>query len=136
MEKPTMSYLLVSNEDPVRLDGYIDGAGNLQIKHDTDNLVDYDQEIWCDHDSHTSIVVKIYDFVDSSTTWVISAEHDTTAWTRESDHVWFEFDEEPSLPFDVEITATAGTATKPRTIKVKPQPDPPALLMQPQASVH
>lgn len=127
-----MSYLLVSNEDPVDLEGYIDGAGSLQIKHDSDNLVDYDQEMWCQHDTHSSITVKIFDFVVGSTTWVVSAEHDRTAWTRESDHVWFEFTEEPSSPIDVEVTATAGT-TKQRTIKVKPQPDGQNLLVQPPA---
>ena len=121
-----MSHLVVSNEDPVRLDGYIDGAGTLQIKHDTDNLVDYDQEIWCSHDTNTTITVKIYDFVVGATTWVITAEHDSTSWSRSTDHAYFTFDEEPSVPYDVEVTATAGT-TKQRTIKTKPQPADPGL---------
>jgi hypothetical protein len=127
-----MSYLLVSNEDPVRLDGYIDVAGNLQIRHDTDYLVDYDQEMWCSHDSHESIVVKIYDFTVGSTTWVMSAEHDSTSWNRSSDHCWFEFTEEPSEPISVVVTATAGTA-KQRPIKIKPQPDQQNLFAQPPA---
>jgi hypothetical protein len=116
-----MSYLLVSNEDPVRLDGYIDGAGSLQIKHGSDNLVNYDQEIWCSHDSHESIVIKIYDFTVDATTWVMGATHDMTAWSRATDHCYFEFTEEPSSPLEVTVFATAGT-TKEQTIKIKPQP--------------
>jgi hypothetical protein len=124
-EKETiMSYLVVSNEDPVRLDGYIDSAGALQISHDTDNLVNYDQEIWCSHDTNTSITIKIYDFVVGETTWVMSARHDETSWSRASDHVYATFDEEPSTPYEVDITATAGTA-KQRVIKIKPQPQLP-----------
>jgi hypothetical protein len=69
----TMMHLLVSNEDPVNLDGYIDNAGQLQIRHDNDNLVDYGQEIWCEHDTNTSITVKIYDFTVGSVTWQVSA---------------------------------------------------------------
>lgn len=126
-----MSYLLVSNEDPVDLDGYIDGSGQLQIKHDNDNLVDYDQEIWCEHDTNTSITVRIYDFLVGTTTWQVSAEHGRTSWTRESDHVWFTFTEEPSSPHQVEITATDGSATKQRTILNKPQPHPPISLLHP-----
>lgn len=127
-----MSYLLVNNEDPVELEGYIDGADNLQIKHANGNLVDYDQEIWCAHATETSIKVVIYDFVDDSITWTVSAEHDLTAWTRETDHVWFTFTEEPSSPIEVEITATNGSNSKPRSIFIKPQPQLPNLLLQPE----
>ena len=129
-----MSYLLVSNENPVDLDGYIDNSSNLQIKHDSDNLVDHDQEIWCSHDTNYSITVKIYDFVHSNISWTVYAEHDSTSWRRASDHVWFTFTEEPSLPFDVEVQATAsGQSNKYRTIKIKPQPQQPPLLLQPPA---
>jgi hypothetical protein len=123
-----MSHLLVSNEDPVDLDGYIDSAGQLQIKHDNDNLVDYGQEIWCEHDTNTSITVKIHDFTVGSVTWQVSADHDRTSWTRESDHVWFTFTEEPSSPFQVEITATDGAGSKKRTILTKPEPQPVGLV--------
>lgn len=117
-----MSYLLVSNEDPVDLEGYIDQYGDLQIKHGSDNLVDYDQEIWCEHNTHSSITVRIYDFLVGSTTWQISAEHDRTEWTRETDHVWFTFTEEPGSPWEVEIVATDGAQAKPRVILTKPKP--------------
>jgi hypothetical protein len=123
-----MSYLLVSNEDPVDLDGYIDGAGNLQIKHDSDNLVNYDQEIWCSHDTETAITVRIYDFSHGGSTWVVNAEHERTSWTRSGNHVYFEFTEEPSSPIEVLVTATAGTS-KQRTIKINPQPQPSNLLL-------
>ncbi|HLT39814.1 MAG TPA: hypothetical protein VK034_26210 [Enhygromyxa sp.] len=129
-----MSHLLVSNEDPVDLDGYIDGSNALQIKHDSDNLVDYDQEIWCEHDSSSSITVRIHDFVVGATTWQVSAEHNRTSWTRESDHVWFTFTQEPSSAHVVEVGASApGHSPKQRTLLVKPQPTQPSLLLQPPA---
>ena len=120
-----MSYLLVTNEDPVNLEGHIDSAGSLQIKHETGNLIDYDQEVWCEHDTNTSITVKIYDFVVGSTTWVISAEHNSTSWSRGSDHVYFTFNSEPSAPYQVDISAIDGSTSKPRSIFIKPQPQPP-----------
>lgn len=128
-----MSYLLVSNEDPVDLDGYIDSTSNLQLKHDSDNLVDYDQEMWCSHATATSITVRIYDFVHSSITWTVRAEHNSTEWTRESDHVWFTFTEEPSSPIELELSATDGQSSKPQTVLIKPQPQPQGLLLQPSA---
>ena len=129
----TMSYLLVSNEDPVVLDGYLDSSSNLQLKHDSDELDDYDQEIWCSHDTATAITVEIHDFVVGATTWTVSAEHDRSSWTRESDHVWFTFTEEPSWPLEVQVSATDGAGNKQRTIYIKPQPQPPNLLQQSSA---
>lgn len=131
-----MSYLLVSNEDPVALDGYLDGSNNLQFEHDNDELDDYGQEIWCSHDTASSITVEIHDFVVGATTWTVSAEHDRTAWSRASDHVWFTFTEEPSSPIEVQILATDGTSSKQRTIYVKPQPQPPSMLLQSSAEQH
>ena len=124
----TMSHLLVNDEDPVPLNGHIDSTGSLQIEHDSDSLGDYDQELWCAHSTASSITVEIHDFVDGSTTWTVSAEHGRTAWTRESGYVWFTFTEEPTSPIEVEVRASNGADEKPRTIKIKPQPQQPTLL--------
>ena len=128
-------YLLVNNENPVSLDGYIDSTASLQLEHGSDSLDDYDQELWCAHATATSITVEIHDFVDGSTTWTVSAEHDQTAWTRESGYVWFTFTEEPSSPIEVDVRASDGINSKPRTILLKPQPQPQNLLLQPSELV-
>ena len=121
-----MSFLLVCNEDPVNLDGYLDGSGNFQVKHVTDNLVDYDQEIHMEHDTSTSITMKVFDFVDGSDTWEISGEHPgesgTISWSRGSDHCYYTFTEPASSPIDVDLTATSGSSRKSLQIKSKPDP--------------
>jgi hypothetical protein len=119
-----MSHLQISNEDPVDLECYFDSSSELQLRFGTDNLVDYDQEIWCEHDTNTSITVRIFDLVDGSTTWEVSAEHENTTWRRASDHAWCEFTSSESVPLEVEVTVGGGSAPPKRPIKVKPQPQP------------
>jgi hypothetical protein len=46
-----MPALVVIGEDPVNLDGSIDSANNLQIKHGSDSLASYDQTLHAKHNN-------------------------------------------------------------------------------------
>lgn len=121
------SYLLVSQEDPVVLDGSIDAAGELQLAHGTDSLADNSQEMHAEHtvlESPTATIeVRITDFG----TWTLNAEHPdglggSTQWGRESTYAHADFGEMGDL-LEVDVTATSGTNTKTRKIWIKTLPD-------------
>lgn len=123
------SPLLVSEEDPVELDGSIDGTGQLQLLHDSDSLADYDQTLHAEHsdlnESTGFVRVKLLDFSSGGTTWECSATHvegtTTVGWSRGSGHASYDFGPMTS-ELDVTVTATSTSGTKQRVFKLKTKP--------------
>jgi hypothetical protein len=121
--------LLVSQEDPVDLDGSIDSSNNLQIKHDSDSLADYGQTLHAEHENLPSgtIRIKLFDFSHGGYTWAMNASHDdggTVNWTRSSDHAYCDFGA-MTEELEVHTGATSNASppvTKSRTIWVKTKP--------------
>lgn len=116
------SYLLVSQEDPVILNGSIDAAGELQLTHDTDSLSDHDQEMHAEHSILESPTATIQVRVSDFGTWTINAAHGGTYWARASTYAYANFGEMGDL-LEVDLTATSGTNTKTRKIWIKTLPD-------------
>jgi hypothetical protein len=119
----TGDYLLVQNEDPVELDGYIDATGSLQVAHDTDSLADYDQTLHAEHDTHTTITIRIYDFSTGGTTWQIDASHGGPTgpvdWSRGTNYAYYTFGTtNGELEVDIEATAQ-GEIPKTQKIFIK-----------------
>jgi hypothetical protein len=123
--------LLVSEENPVNLDGSIDGSNNLQIKHGSDSLADYGQTLHAEHDELNTpgktIRIKLFDFSHGGYTWAMNASHDdggTVNWTRGSDHAYYNFGAMTSeLQVDTSATSNAQPpVTKTRTILIKTMP--------------
>jgi hypothetical protein len=124
--------LYVTNEDPVNLDGSIDGAASLQILHGTDSLADYGQKLYAEHDDlaqTTGIIrIKIIDFAHGGDNWEISVEHldgsTPVTWSRGTDHAYYDFGPMTSeLQLDIRATSDASPAqNKDRTIYVKTTP--------------
>ncbi|MCA9685165.1 MAG: hypothetical protein KC457_23485 [Myxococcales bacterium] len=121
-----MSYLLVSNEPVVEIDGYFDGSTNLQLRHDSDNLVDNDDALQAE-DSGTSIRLKLLDVVDGATTWVINASHESASgpisWSRGSGFAYYDFSEYMANFIELTATATANGNEKEKIIDIKTKPD-------------
>lgn len=127
-----MPALLVSEEDPIELNGTLDGSGDLQLLHDSDSLADYDQAL---HGEHTDlenpsgvVQIRIYDFTESSTSWTIAAEHDpgsgTVNWSRGSNYAYYDFGPMTSEQI-VDVTASDGSSpptTKTRRVRLKVTP--------------
>ncbi len=121
--------LIVTDEDPVNLDGALDSANELQIKHDTGDLKDYGQSLEAEHeDLHNqgaTIRVKIADFSSGGDDWEISATHDasgtTTTWSRGNDHAYCDFSEmTDALVVDVVARSNGSSSvTKTRRIWIK-----------------
>jgi hypothetical protein len=109
----TEEYLLVENEDPVRLDGYFDAAGALQIRHGSDYLVNYSDSILMEHDTHTTIQVRIYDFRAGGSTYQVNAKHGGTAspinWSRGTNYAYYTFTN-PIPELEIDISAQSGTS--------------------------
>jgi len=121
------SYLLVSEEDPLVLDGSIDAASELQMKHDSDSLDDYEQTLHAEHsdlDESTGIIrIKLKDFSHGGDTWTVNATHDSgnVSWSRGSDHAYYDFGP-MSSELDVDITANTTSQSKQRVAKIKTKP--------------
>lgn len=123
-----MATLIVQNEDPVDLEGYLDQAGAMQFEHGTDQLPDYDQTLEAKHNTNTSVRIKLVDFSGDGSQWTINASHQdsgTVNWTRSGTYAYCDFPDPLSSALSVSVTATNGASppqTKTRTIFVKPQP--------------
>lgn len=124
------SPLLVNEEDPVSLDGSVDAANQLQMKHGTDSLSDYDQRLEAMHTDlnlPTGIVrIKLIDFSHGGYVWQMTATHNSGAvnWSRGSGHAYCDFGPMTS-ELDVDIKATSNAtppATKQRVAKIKTKP--------------
>jgi len=124
--------LYVREEDPVILNGTIDGAGGLQMLHGSDSLVDYDQKLYAEHSDlgvPTGIIrIKLMDFSAGGHGWQITAVHDpgsgSVTWSRSSDHAYYDFGPMTS-ELAVDITATSNASppdSNSRTIHVKTTP--------------
>ena len=124
--------LIVIGEDPVNLDGSIDGSSALQMKHGSDSLVDYGQTLHAKHSSLSSpsgvIRIKLVDFSHLGASWVINASHqsggNTINWSRGSTHAYYDFGAmTDALEVDVAATNNASPpVTKTRKIWVKSMP--------------
>ncbi len=118
-------YLDVQNEATVVLDGYLDGAGRLQISHSSGNLIDNSDALQA-ADPGATIRIKLMDFSDGSTTWELNASHGAAGpinWSRASDHAYYDFSEYMSNFLDVTITASDGSANKEKVIDIKTKPE-------------
>lgn len=124
--------LIVIGEDPVVLDGSIDGSSNLQMKHGSDSLASYDQTL---HAKHTilrtqgeTIRIELADFSHLGASWVISASHqaggNTVNWSRSTDRAYRDF-EAMTDALEVDVSATSNASppqTKTRKIWLKTMP--------------
>lgn len=124
--------LIVTGEDPVSLDGSIDGSSNLQMKHGSDSLADYGQTIHAKHvdlrQSGETIRVKLVDFSHGGATWQINASHEvggsTVYWSRDTNHAYRDFGAMTDA-LEVEATATSNASppqTKTRRFWIKTMP--------------
>lgn len=121
-----MAILIVRNEDPVDLEGYLDGSG-MQFEHGADQLPNFEQTIEAKHDTNSSIRVKLVDFSDGGSNWTVNASHDNgnVQWSRSGTYAYCDFPDPLSSALTVSVTATNGASppqTKTRTIFVKPKP--------------
>jgi hypothetical protein len=109
--------LIVIGEDPVVLDGSIDGSSNLQMKHGSDSLADHDQTLHAKHvdlrQTNETIFIKLVDFTHGGSTWVINASHEsgvnTVNWARDNDHAYHDFGAMTDA-LEVEVTATSNAS--------------------------
>jgi hypothetical protein len=125
-----MTILIVQNQDPVNLEGFLDGTGGMQFEHGTDPLPNYEQTVEAQHDTSSVIRVKLLDFSAAGSSWTINASHvdgGTVQWSRAGTYAYFDFREEETAPLTVSVVAT-NTASPPqqktRTLFVKPKPKP------------
>jgi hypothetical protein len=122
--------LLVIGEDPLSLDGFIDSSNDLQVKHGSDSLADYDQTLHAKHVDLRSpsgtIRIKLVDFSHGGATWQMNASHDSGSvnWTRSTDHAYYDFGPMTDA-LEVSVSATSNAQppqTKNLTIWVKTMP--------------
>ena len=126
------SPLVITGQDPVNLDGHLDSASALQVKHSTNSLADYDQHLEAEHiDLRTSsetIRVKICDFTSGGNNWQITASHlvggNAVSWTRDTNLAYCDLGAmTDSIEVAVVATSSASPpATKTRTIWIKTKP--------------
>lgn len=124
------SPLIVTGEDPVNLDGSIDGSSALQMKHGSDSLVDYDQTLHAKHSNlpDGTIRIELVDFSHLGASWVVNASHEsggnTVNWSRGSNYAYYDFGAmTDALEVDVSATNNASPpTTKTRKIWVKTMP--------------
>ena len=125
-----MSALVVIGEDPVTLDGFIDGSSNLQLRHNLSHLANYGQTLHARHDDLRSpsglVRIKLMDFSHGGATWQMNASHlsgaNTVYWSRGTDHAYYDFG-----PMSSELkvsTSTTSDASPPpqRTVWIKTMP--------------
>lgn len=121
-----MAYLLVEDEPTVELTGSLDANDRLQVSHSSGILSNYDDELQAE-DEGATIRIKLMDFVDGASTWVLNASHPGSAgpisWNRSTDHAYFVFAEYMANFLGVTITATGGDEPKEKAIDVKIKPD-------------
>ena len=120
-----MTILLVRNEDPVDLAGFLDGAGGMQFEHANDVLADYEQTIEAQHDTSSTIRVKLMDFSGGGSNWTVNASHQdggTVSWSRAGTYAYCDFPDPETTPFTVSVVATNGSQQKTRILYVKPKP--------------
>lgn len=124
--------LVITGQDPVNLDGHLDSANALQVKHSTNNLADYDQHLEAQHiDLRTSgetIRVKIGDFSSGGNSWQITASHlaggNTVSWSRDTNLAYCDLGAMTDS-IEVAVVATSNAsppATKTRTVYIKTRP--------------
>jgi hypothetical protein len=120
-----MTILVVQNEHPVDLEGFLDGAGAMQFEHDDDALPDYEQTIEAQHSTSGTIRVKLMDFSGGGSSWTVTASHEdggTISWSRAGTYAYCDFTEEESTPLTVNVVASNGSTQKSRQIFLKPKP--------------
>lgn len=134
VRKMSETHLLVSNEDPVNLDGSLDAAGELQLVHGTDSLADYCQVLWAEHadlaTAGETIQIRLVDFTSGGSTWELSASHldasqNPVTWSQSSTYAHYDF-EAMDEELEVDVTATSDGSppvTKTRKIRIKTKPE-------------
>jgi hypothetical protein len=125
-----MANLLVIGEDPLSLDGSIDTSNDLQLKHGSDSLANYNQTLHAKHDDLRSpsgtIRIKLVDFSHGGATWQMNASHNSGSvnWTRSSDHAYYDFGPMTDA-LEVSVTATSNASppeNKIRAVWIKTMP--------------
>lgn len=128
-----MSELTITNEDPLDLEGTIDASDDLQLVHDSDNLVNYDQTMVAEHDDYNGtsgvVRVKLLDFANGADSWELTASHDggSTNWTRNGTHAYYDF-ALVTGSVEVDVVGTSDESppqTRTRKIWVKTKPTDP-----------
>lgn len=121
-----MGILIVQNEDPVDLEGFLDGVGSMQFEHDDDPLPDFEQTVEAQHTTSSVIRVKLIDFSGDGSAWTVNASHydgGTVQWSRAGTYAYCDFREEETTPLTVSVVATnTSNQQKTRIIYVKPKP--------------
>jgi hypothetical protein len=126
------SPLVIIGYDPVHLDGHLDSASALQVKHGSNTLNDYGQSLEAQHDDLRSpsetIRVELADFTSGGDNWQITASHlvngNTISWTRSSTLAYCDFAAMTDA-LEVAVVATSNASppvTKTRTIWIKTKP--------------
>jgi len=124
-------YLLVIGEDPLSLDGSIDGSSELQLKHGSSSLANYEQKLHTKHDYLCSppdgtIRIKLVDFSHGGASWQMNASHDggNVEWSRVTGHAYCDFGAMTDA-LEVSVSATSNASppvTKTRTVWIKTMP--------------
>ncbi|MCX4243943.1 hypothetical protein [Paraliomyxa miuraensis] len=126
------SPLIVIAQDPVHLQGFLDGASDLQVKHGTNSLYDYGHSLEARHadlsQPSETIRVDLADFASGGYDWQITASHvvagNTIAWSRDTSEAYCEFGAMTDA-LEVEVRATSNASpptTETRTIWIKTRP--------------
>lgn len=125
--------LIVTGVNPVVLDGSIDSSNNLQMKHGSDSLADYDQTLHAKHavlnpPPTGTVLFKLVDFSHGGANWTISVSHSsgesTVYWSRDDVYAYADFGTmTDALEVDVAATSNASPPqTKTRKIWIKSMP--------------
>jgi hypothetical protein len=126
------SPLVIVGYDPAHLDGHLDSASALQVKHGSNSLNDYAQSLEAQHidlrSSSETIRVKLADFASGGNDWQITASHvvsgNSVSWTRGTNTAYCDFAAMTDF-LEVAVVATSNASppvTKTRTIWIKTKP--------------
>lgn len=126
------SPLVIVGYDPAHLDGHLDSASALQVKHGSNSLNDYAQSLEAQHidlrSPSETIRVELGDFASGGNNWQITASHldsgNTVSWTRGATKAYCDFAAMTDL-LEVAVVATSNASppvTKTRTIWIKTKP--------------
>lgn len=123
--------LIVVDEDPVLLDGFIDSANALQLTHVRGDLDDHNDTLDAEHaDLNTpsgSIEIRLADFTHGGSSWQLTASHingTSVSWSRSTDHAHHSFGVLTDL-LEVDVVATSNASppqTKTCKIWIKTRP--------------